>query len=252
MIRFINKPNLPTGDVTTVAISEDAAQAIYKLNSLGINTIKIKKSSLLPQPVASHTDLQLLHVKNDILFSTIEHLCIGESELNFKQIYLKGIIGNKYPSDVPLNCTFLGKKLICNTNTIAKEVLQYAEKEQIQIIHVNQGYTRCSIAVINENAIITDDLSIFTATQNFLNDVLLISKGSIELKGYNYGFIGGCCGKISQNKIAFNGRIESHSNAKEIIDFTNKHNVEICELHSNKLIDIGGIIPLIEKHTLEP
>lgn len=247
MINFINKPNLPAGDVTTVAISEDATKAIKKLNSIGINTIKIKKSHLLPQPVASHADLQLLHIKNDGIFTATEHLCIGESELKYNQKLLKGIIGNKYPSDVPLNCTLLDNKLICNTNTVAKEVLQYAELEQLQIIHVNQGYSRCSIAVINENAIITDDISIFAATQNFLNDVLLIEKGSIELKGYNYGFIGGCCGKISNNKIAFNGRIESHSNANQIIDFTRKHNIDILELHSGRLIDIGGIIPLIEK-----
>lgn len=107
-------------------------------------------------------------------------------------------------------------------------------------------YSRCSVCVINENAIITDDISVFTAAQNFLSDVLFISKGSIRLDGYDYGFIGGCCGKIDKNKIAFNGRIDSHKDYKLIIDFITKHGVDCIELNNNVLTDIGGILPLIE------
>ena len=81
-------------------------------------------------------------------------------------------------------------------------MLEFAENEGLNVINVNQGYSGCSVCVINDSAIITDDESIFTAAQNFLNDVLLIQKGSIRLNGYNYGFIGGCCGKISKNKLS--------------------------------------------------
>lgn len=244
---FVKKPNLPAGEVTAVAISADAENAIKKLNSLGIETIPIYKNPLLPHPVASHTDLQLLHLKENRFLISDEHLFTGELQKKFYSRLIEAKLGNEYPDDVLLNCKIIGNNIILNKRTTAREVLDFAYNEGHNVINVNQGYSGCSICVINESAIITDDESIFAAAQNFLNDVLLISKGSIRLSGYNYGFIGGCCGKISQSKLAVNGRIESHSDYKSITDFTAKHNVEIVELTDEQLTDIGGIIPICEK-----
>ena len=171
---------------------------------------------------------------------------IGETDLKFNIKNISDNPGNQYPDDVRLNCAVIGNKIICNTKTIAHEVLEYAYEIGLTVINVNQGYSRCSICVVNENAIITDDISIFTAAQNFLDDVQFISKNSIRLDGYNYGFIGGCCGKIDKDKIAFNGSIESHDDYKLILDFLNRNKVECIELHNDRLTDIGGILPLTE------
>ena len=242
--RYIENPNLPTGDVSSVAISGDAKNAIEKLHSLNIETYIINNNHKLPEPVNSHADLQLLHLGNDMLLTSGEHLYAGEFEKNFRLIRIGAELGNHYPGDVLLNCKLIGKNIILNPKTIAKEVLDFAQTNGFNLINVNQGYTGCSICVINESAIITDDISVYRAAQNFLNDVLFISKNSIRLKGYDYGFIGGCCGKIGQNKLAVNGRIESHKDYKDIIDFADKHNTEIIELTNDVLTDIGGIIPL--------
>lgn len=246
-MKYIEKPNLPQGRVTLAAISAEAGESIQKLHSLGIETINIKPDLRLPAPVNSHADLQMLHLGNSDIFCHNEHLFIGESEQKFNIINISSTAGNSYPDDVKLNCTIIGDKLICNKKTVAYEVLEYADSNGLTVINVNQGYTRCSICVVNENAIITDDESIFTAAGNFLNDVLFISKGSIGLNGYSYGFIGGCCGKIDKNKIAFNGAIESHKDYKKIIDFMSKHNIECVELNQKRLYDIGGILPLCEE-----
>lgn len=245
-MKYISKPNLPQSRVGAVAISATALESIEKLNSMGIETIMINPDPRLPAPVNSHADLQILHMGGNRLFSQTEHLCIGESDLNFHISKISQTPGNKYPDDVRLNCAIIGDKIICNKKTIASEVLEFAEKSDLTVIHVNQGYSRCSICVVNENAILTDDKSIFTAAQNFFDDAQLISKNSIRLDGYGYGFIGGCCGKIDKDKIAFNGAIESHSDYKLIIDFFNRNNVECIELHNNRLTDIGGILPLTE------
>ncbi len=244
---FVKNANLPAGEVATVAISADAETAIKKLNLLGIETILISKNPLLPQPVASHADLQLLHLKENRFLISDEHLFTGELQKKSESRLIGARLGNKYPDDVLLNCKIVGNYIIMNKRTIALEVLDFAANEGLNVINVNQGYSGCSICVINESAIITDDESVFAATQNFLNDVLLISKGSIRLNGYNYGFIGGCCGKISNNKLAVNGRIESHNDYKLIIDFCAKHNIEIVELTDEQITDIGGIIPICEK-----
>lgn len=245
-MKYIEKPNLPQNRVGVVAISSLANESIESLNGLGIKALKIKPDLRLPFPVNSHADLQILHVRNETFFIQSEHLCVGESDIKFNTIKISDLPGNKYPNDVRLNCAIIGNKIICNKKTIAKEILEFAEKSNFKVINVNQGYTKCSVCVVNENAIITDDKSIFSAVGNFFDDVQLISKKSIRLDGYNYGFIGGCCGKIDKNKIAFNGAIESHTDYKSIIDFLNRNNVKCVELHQNRLTDIGGIIPLVE------
>lgn len=246
-MKYIENPNLPQSRVTAAFISEQAGESIKKLNELGIKTLQIKPYSNLPEPVNSHTDLQILHLGNNDIFCQNEHLCIGEFDKKIKLNKIQATAGNKYPDDVRLNCAIIGNKLLCNINTIAQEILEYAEINNMIVINVKQGYTKCSICIVNENAIITDDESIFTAAGNFFNDTLFISKGSIGLKGYGYGFIGGCCGKIDKNKIAFNGAIESHKDYKKIIDFLSRNSVECIELNNNPLYDIGGIIPICEE-----
>ncbi len=241
---YIRNPNLPTGEVSTVAISCEAQKAIVTLNSLGIETLIINKNPLLPDPVCSHADLQLLHLCENRILISDEHLCAGDLKKDFLIKVAEGLTGNEYPEDVRLNCKIIGNNIFLNKKTITRDILEYADKANLNIINVNQGYTGCSICVVNESAIITDDESIYRAAQNFLNDVLFVSKGSIRLYGYDYGFIGGCCGKIAENKLAVNGRIESHADKYMITDFLSKHNIEIIELTDEPLTDIGGILPL--------
>ncbi len=243
---YIQKPNLPEREVTLVAVSNQAGEAERKLKEFGIGIISVKPDQRLPLPINSHADIQLLHAENNTVFCHCEHLFAGEFVEKFDIKSIKEKTGNTYPQDVFLNCTILNDKIICNPKTIAPEILEFAYSRNLTVIPVKQGYSKCSICVVNKSAIITDDESIFTAAGNFLNDVLLVLKGSIGLKGYNYGFIGGCCGKISNNKIAFNGRLDSHSDCNRIIDFLEKHSVEPIELTNDKLIDIGGILPLMQ------
>lgn len=244
---FIKKPNLPEREVTLVAISGQAGESIDNLNNMGIDCAVTESDPNLPVQVNSHADIQMLHAGNNVIFCHSEHLCTGESFAEFDIKCIKEKTGNKYPEDVFLNCTIINNKIICNPKTVAPEILENAYQKDLIIIPVKQGYSKCSVCVVNESAIITDDESVFAAAGNFLNDVLLVSKGSISLKGYNYGFIGGCCGKISDNKIAFNGRIESHTDCYKIIDFLSKHSVEAIELTNNALTDIGGILPLKQR-----
>ena len=197
-------------------------------------------------PIRTHPDIQILHAGKDKIFC-YEHLFARDLELKFKPIKINEYAGNEYPHDVRLNCTFIDNKLICNTKTVSRQVLEFADEQGFTIINVNQGYARCSVCIINENTIITDDRSVFAAAGKFFNDVQFVSKGSIGLNGYSYGFIGGCCGKINKKTIAFNGAIETHKDYKIILDCLLRNGIECLELHSGPLYDIGGIIPLIEE-----
>ena len=248
MSRFIQKPNLPENDVDSVAVSASAGEAIKKLNSLTINTIKINAVKSLPDGLNEHADLQFLHLqKNKVTApSDNEHLCEQFKTMGF-DVENAECLGSDYPNDVFYNAKIIGDNIICNIKTVSKSILRFAEKTSLNIINVKQGYSGCSVCVLNENAIITDDKSIFSAAQIFLNDVTLIEKNSIRLKNYNYGFIGGCCGKISKDVIAFNGSVMSHSSSNLIIDALERNSIRAIELHNGILEDIGGIIPLTEK-----
>ncbi len=243
---YVIRPNLPTGAVKSVAVSKRAGEAIGNLTALGIKSYRVEPDLRLPSQVNSHADMQMLHFGNSEIFALNEHLCEGELSKKFFVKPIGEIPGNEYPSDVPLNAAIIGKYVICNEKTISRAILERIYECSLIPVFVNQGYSKCSVCVINENAIITDDIGVFTAAGNFFNDTLFISKGAIRLSGYDYGFFGGCCGKIDRNKLAVNGRIDSHPDSNKIIDFVAKHAVEIVEVASGPLEDIGGILPLEE------
>ena len=78
-------------------------------------------------------------------------------------------------------------------------------------------------------------------------DALLINEHGILLDGYDYGFIGGCCGLIDKDVLAFTGALDSLRCAPQIRAFLEKHHVKPVELTRNQMVDIGGILPLKER-----
>ncbi len=246
-MKFIERPNLPQTRVRLAAISETAGEAAKKLKELGIDTIKIPSIDTLPAGISSHADLQLLHINSNKFITCSEHL-FDHADIK-KKSEITAIVAptSDYPSDVPLNAAIVGKYIICNPKTVSHLVLEFAANNGLTVIPVSQGYSKCSVCILNESAIITDDIGIYRATQNFLNDVTLVQKKSIVLKGYNYGFIGGCCGKLSMNTIAFNGELSSHSDCNDIVDALQRNKLEVVELKNDVLEDIGSILPILEE-----
>lgn len=247
VMKFIEKPNLPQAKVRLVAISEAAGEALKKLNELGIETKKIPSLSSLPQGISSHADLQFLHLSSNKFITANEHLFDRLDVQEKAEIEIIGALKSDYPSDVPLNAAIIGNYIICNPNTVSKLVLGFADSAGLTVIPVNQGYSKCSICILNESAIITDDIGIYRSTQKFLNDVTFVEKKSIVLKGYNYGFIGGCSGKLGKNTLAFNGELSSHSDCNKIADALQRNNLKVIELKSGALEDIGSILPILEE-----
>ena len=153
-------------------------------------------------------------------------------------------IGSTYPYDIAYNVARINRAAFHNFIYTDDKILEYYNANGIKLIDVKQGYSKCSICVIAENAIITSDKIIAKAAVSNGYDVLHISEGYIKLKGLNYGFIGGCCGLISKEILAVNGDISQHIDYLKIKEFCEKYNVTIYPLHNGTLEDIGSIIPL--------
>ncbi len=249
MIQPLQMPNLPQGRVHHVAVSDFSEPLFAKLSELEIEPIITIKSVNLDEKINYHTDMLMLNVSKGVILADdsqknnfVKFLTIGyrHSELNSQ-------IKSPYPNDSMLNAVFIGNKLICNTKTVDKSVIKYAKEAGMTIVPVNQGYTKCSVCVVNDNAIITDDESIHLACENFQIESLLISKGSVKLKGFDYGFIGGCTGLIDKNKLLFNGDVNYHKDCNKMLDFLKIHCIEPVIIDNHPLCDIGSIIPLTEE-----
>lgn len=256
MTSLLNVPHLPEKKVKTVLVSYDYPEFICGLNEkLQISTIKVKRNPDLVAPISTHADCMFVQLDKKTIFTESNNYQkivnfltseIGETSQIINIINVKEQIRSPYPEDVPINIKVIGNKIICNINTIASEIKDCAFRSGMQMIHTNQGYAACSTIVINNNALITDDESIHISSKSNGIDTLLISKGSVKLKGYDYGFIGGTCGMIDKNLLAFTGKLNSHNDSDKIISFLNKYNISFIELTNGPLIDIGGIIPILE------
>ena len=239
-MNFVSKPNLPDKKVTTVIIGEVYQDTINALFKLGINCITIPFNKSLPNQLAYHADMNVLHLGKNKFAVASENKKFSISGID---IISNCHLANVYPYDISLNIAIIGDIALVGKKNINHNLLNNISSQNYNIIKVKQGYCKCSVCVVNESAIITDDENIATALHNFL-DVLLISKGSIVLKGYNYGFIGGCCGLIDKNLLAFTGNIKKHSDYKNIQSFLKNHSCDYVCLDSNNLIDIGGMLPI--------
>ena len=115
------------------------------------------------------------------------------------------------------------------------------------MIPCKQGYTKCSICVVDENAIITDDSKITQIAAANGIEALLVDKGLATLDGFKYGFIGGSSFKIDKNKVAFTGMIRNTYERNKIESFLSKRGIEAVYLTEDELFDIGSAIPLTEE-----
>ncbi|MBQ9797726.1 MAG: hypothetical protein IJW50_08410 [Clostridia bacterium] len=226
-------------------------QAHEALKAQGNTVLCLPPHPLLPEPTCSHPDM-LLFFAPDAIYTTKSYQCIAHTELT----YLEGICkrplrlvdeepGCTYPKDILLNALPLGKHLFCNTKHIAHALRTH---EFYRLCHVNQGYAKCSAIPLGSSALITADPSIATAAKQIGADTLLVSAGSVELAGYDYGFLGGCTSFApygSTDRILFCGALDAHPDAKRVRDFCKAHGFATVSLGDFPLTDVGTIF-LIE------
>lgn len=246
---FVQRPNLPDGPVTLAAVSGAYTEIADALNARGIDCIRISADPRLQPQVSCHADMQLFHLSQNRIFVLKKAKQLRQSLENagFLVAETASEPVAKYPGDVLCNALLLNQVFLANLGTVDPYIYSFVEAENVRSIHVNQGYTRCATAVVNDHAIITMDSGIYAAAQFMGLDALHITEHQILLNGYDYGLIGGCCGLIDHATLAFTGALDSLQSANEIRKFLEKHNVQAVELTQNPMLDIGGILPLKQK-----
>ena len=222
------------------------AQAVKALENRGFEVILMPPSPHLQAGIASHTDM-LLFIGFGRLFCHTSYY--EEHKELIDTVALKGNLtisisdemwDEKYPSDVLFNACKIGNKVICNEKTVSQKILDIAKREICEIVNVGQGYTKCSVCIVSENAIITSDKAIAKACKNSQMDTLLISEGHISLPPYSFGFIGGASGQCGDN-VYFCGSLDMHPDGNRIRSFCEKHKKTAISLSYGELQDVGSI-----------
>ncbi|MBR2051026.1 MAG: radical SAM protein [Bacteroidales bacterium] len=238
-----------------IADSRMPEEAKKNLKKLG-NVLFINPTSVTYNSISSHPDIFFFQKDDALIYAPNAPKRIVK-ELKKRKIKLiegKKEVGKKYPETVPYNAVGIGNLLIHNLNHTDETILSSYENH----INVNQGYTRCNLLALNENAFITSDVGIFNAvnsqqtTDNSLyppeslvetyvrTSILYIDPKQIKLEGQKNGFFPGCCG-VWKNNLIVCGSTKNLKEKTELDKFLKDNNFNLIELYDGDLIDVGSI-----------
>lgn len=240
-------PHLPKKQVNKVIIGNGYNEEIYKsLLNLNIEPIFSARCTNVRSGIHNHADIGVCPLLDNKFLLSKEQYELSEilRKNGYNTEFINENLDFNYPSDVFLNCVIIGKYIIYNPNTVSDKITEYIKNNDLIEIIVKQGYTKCSIAPLTIDTFITDDISIGSRAVEFGMDVLVINKGEIKLKDFNYGFIGGATGKISEDKLVITGNAKKLSDYDKIKNFLYKKDIELISLTNCEIEDIGSIIPV--------
>lgn len=242
----VKNPFIPLKDADTVIVAGNISDEIYEnLKRKDLRVIKTIPHKKVDKSISYHPDIVIHPINHNILVteaSVYEYYKEEFKNTNIEIIKGESYLDSKYPMDIPYNIGRIGNFAFHNLK-YTDEVIKYHFKEQgLELINVKQGYTKCSMAIIGENDVITADVFIHKTLKKLGVNSLLIEPGHIFLQNQNYGFIGGCTGNMSNKEILFSGSLDEHPQKQIIEEFVFSLNKSITYLSEEKISDIGTII----------
>lgn len=249
IMEFNNHPFIANGDLCLVLVDERISwQMENELKKRNIEILKSIECKNTYNSIGYHPDICVFYLGDGRII--VEPKVYEEYKSMLKGYGFKVLKGErevkeKYPYNVHYNVAIVGEYAIHNFKYTDPTILRYIEENNLKKINIKQGYAKCSICIVDDKSIITSDEGIYNSLKETDIDCLLIRSGHIKLENMNYGFIGGCTGLISKNKIAFCGDVTNHPDYESIKEFLKSKNKEIVILSKEKLLDLGSIIPLM-------
>lgn len=219
-----------------------------KLKELGYELIEINESEEVYPEISSHVDIFVCKTGDKIIVEPTQYV-----EMPILSSLEQGIdnVEAEYPFDIKYNVCTIGKKAIHNFKYTDKKIQQELIKNGYELINTNQGYTNCSIAVIDENSAIVTDEGLYKILKNQNIDVLLLDyEPDIKLlrrNGYSNknGFIGGAITRVGNNIVIF-GDLNKIDKDKKIERFIQSKNLNIIDFKELDVIDYGGTVEFEE------
>lgn len=248
-MKYIDIPNIPHNKAALAIVDGRISSSLEKgLMDLKVQLIKTKPHPSLYTAVSFHPDMFIHHLGGRTI---VYAPCTSESTLSeleehgFELIRGETELGSTYPGNISYNVARIGRYAFHNTKYTDKVLRDWLFKMDVELIHVNQGYAKCAISIVDENTLITMDKGIAKIAEKKGFDVLVIEEKEILLPGLDYGFIGGSSGLIERNKWVVAGNFDTLSSCFEIKSFLDAKDVEIISLSAHQVVDIGSLIPLL-------
>lgn len=213
------------------------------LESRGFEVLSLPPFDVLDTPVASHPDMLIFPMGSRLL--THKNYYSAASEELDRLISSTGLelllsdepVGRDYPHDVLFNAAPVGDIVFCKRDAVSRHITEHSRGHAIG---VRQGYTKCSICTVSDNAIISSDRGIAAAAAGAGVDVLTVTPGHVTLEGYDTGFIGGASGTWGEY-VFFCGDLNTHIDSASIRDFCAAHGKTAVSLGNGPLLDVGTI-----------
>ena len=175
-----------------------------RIQDMGYEIIEIPTNKNVYTEISSHVDIFVCRVRDEIIveptqnFKDISNLVFGEEKVLMQ-----------YPQDIKYNVCIIGNFAIHNLKYTDKILKQKLIDNGFELVNTTQGYTNCSIAVIDENSAIVTDKGLNKILQKHgIKTLYLDEKLDIKLLNENEysektGFIGGCISRIKNKIIVF-------------------------------------------------
>ncbi len=245
---FLNTPYIPEKQIKSVLVDYRIDIEIESaLISHGIDIIKTCKCADLYESIDGHPDIQVHHVSANKLVvapNVFSYYKNALSKKGFAVVAGDTWLNRNYPDNIAYNILRISNLAFHNIKYTDKKIKIEFDKEEIELIHVNQGYTKCSVCVLDENTAITSDKKLKEELEKNNLECLYINPEGILLKGLNYGFIGGTAGLLDKKVIAFTGKLSNLKDYNMIMQFLSQKGFIVKSLSKKQIIDLGSIIPL--------
>ena len=222
-------------------------KVVNNLEKLNIKVIRTLKCNDLQESVSCHPDIVIHPINHNTLMiapNVFDYYKEQLSGLGIKLIKGETLLECKYPYDIAYNVGRLSGIAIHNFKYTDEKLKFYLKKENLELVNIKQGYSKCSLLIVDDRSGITADLIMYKTLSELGYDMLLIQSGYINLENEKYGFIGGTSGNLSKDTILLSGVLDNHPDKEKIETFINEKNKNIVYIENGYINDIGTIITL--------
>ncbi len=214
-------------------------KAKIRLNEFG-DAVPFETKGIVYDSISGHPDVFLCRINDQIIVApnlpNIYKKLLEDNKIPF--IEGEESVGHKYPDTAKYNIVTTDKFLMHNFRYTDSKILQH--EGDLDLIHLNQGYSRCNLLPLKENHFITSDEGIHRTLEKFQINSLYVQPEGILLEGHKHGFFGGTCG-VHKNKVFFIGSLDNFQDGNKVKVFLEQLNYEIIELYDGPLFDGGSL-----------
>lgn len=219
-----------------------------KLQELNYELISLESQERVYEEISSHVDVFFCKIK-DKLVAEKEIFSLYQEKIP-NLIQGETILEKEYPKDIAYNVCQIGDYVFHPFSYTDPVIQMLIKKYSLKKINIKQGYSKCSIAVLDKNCAITTDKKIADQLiKCHIDTIYMLPSSNIKLlkKDGRYssmqGFIGGAISRIDQyvivtgdlNKIDQEGMIRKKIEEKKLI---------LIDFPGLDVIDYGGMIKI--------